>query len=299
MNLHLLRMFMAVVEEQGFSRAAEALHVSQPAVSKAVRELEHQLGLPLLERGGGRGRGVVLTEHGQSLHRHARALFALERTAMEDVRARVELRRGALRIGASTTVAGYWLPAPVATFVQRFPGIDFELRVGNTAGIGHAIAEGRLDVAFVEGVVDEPGIVATPWHEEVLQVVAAAGARIGAKRRASIAELSRQPWLLREAGSGTRQVAQRELRRRGIRPARQLELGSNEAIARAVAEGAGVALLPEVVVHDLVAMGRVRVLRLAGDAAIRRPLYRLELADRPRAPALQAFVELVEAVARD
>src|SRR5690606_39528745 len=138
-----------------------------------------------------------------------------------------------------------------------------------------------------------------PWHEEVLQVVAAAGARIGAKRRASIAELSRQPWLLREAGSGTRQVAQRELRRRGIRPARQLELGSNEAIARAVAEGAGVALLPEVVVHDLVAMGRVRVLRLAGDAAIRRPLFRLELADRPRAPALQAFVGLVEAVARD
>src|SRR5690606_18672243 len=200
---------------------------------------------------------------------------------------------GALRVGASTTVAGYWLPAQVAAFVQRFPGVDFELRVGNTAGIGHAIAEGRLDVAFVEGVVDEPGIVATPWRQEALQVVVAAGA----KRRASVAELSRQPWLLRESGSGTRQVAQRELRRRGIRPLRQLELGSNEAIARAVAEGAGVALLPEVVVHDLVAMGRVRVLRLAGDAGIHRPLYRLELADRPRAPALQAFVELVEACA--
>ena len=299
MNLHLLRMFMAVVEHRGFSRAAEALHVSQPAVSKAVRELEHQLGLPLLERGGGRGRALVLTEHGESLQRHARAIFALERTAMEDVRARVELRRGALRVGASTTVAGYWLPQQVAMFVQGFPGVDFELRVGNTAGIGHAIAEGRLDVAFVEGMVDAPGIVATPWREESLQVVVASGARIGAKRRASVAELSRQPWLLREAGSGTRQVAQRELRRRGIRPARQIELGSNEAIARAAAEGAGVALLPEVVVHDLVAMGRVRVLRLAGDAGIRRPLYRLELADRPRPPALQAFVDLVEAATRD
>src|SRR3546814_3259576 len=76
MNLHLLRMFMAVVEHQGFSRAAEALHVSQPAVSKAVRELEHQLGLSLVERGGARGRGVVLTDHGQSLHQHARAIFA-------------------------------------------------------------------------------------------------------------------------------------------------------------------------------------------------------------------------------
>src|SRR3546814_11607573 len=85
MNLHLLRMFMAVVEHQGFSRAAEALHVSQPAVYKAVRELEHQLGLSLVERGGARGRGVVLTDHGQSLHQHARATFALERPVMADI----------------------------------------------------------------------------------------------------------------------------------------------------------------------------------------------------------------------
>ena len=294
MNLHLLRMFVAVVEHQGFSRAAEALHVTQPAVSKAVRELESQLGLPLLERGGARGRGVVLTDHGQSLHRHARAIFALERTAMDDIRERVELRRGALRVGASTTVAGHWLPPHVARFVRRFPGAGFELQVGNTAGIGHAIAEGRIDVAFVEGVVDDPGIVATPWREEPLQVVVAAGATLGAKRRASVAELSRQPWLLREAGSGTRQVARRLLRQRGIRPARLIEVGSNEAIARAAAEGAGVALLPAIVVRDLVAMGRVRVVGLGGDPGIRRPLYRLELANRPRGPALQAFVDMDE-----
>lgn len=292
MNLHLLRMFMAVVEERGFSRAAEALHVSQPAVSKAVRELEHQLGLPLLERGG--ARGLRLTEHGESLHQHARAIFAMERVAAADIRDRVELRKGSLRAGASTTVAGYWLPDAMAAFARRFPDIAFSLQVGNTAGIGHAIAEGQLDVAFVEGVVDDPGIVATPWRDEPLQVVVAAGATLGAKRRASVAELSRQPWLLREVGSGTRQVAQRVLRRRGIRPARLLELGSNEAIARAVAAGAGVALLPAIVVRDLVAMRRVRALRLADDDGLVRPLYRLELANRPRSPALQAFVELVE-----
>lgn len=298
MNLHLLRVFMAVVEHRGFSRAAEALHVSQPAVSKAVRELEHQLGLPLVERGAARSRGVVLTDHGQSLHQHARAIFAMERAAIADVRDRVDLRKGSLRVGASTTVAGYWLPPHVAAFVQRFPGLDFELLVDNTVGIGHAIAEGRIDVAFVEGVVDDPGIVAAPWRDEPLQVVVAADAKLGAKRRASVAELARQPWLLREAGSGTRQVAQRLLRSRGIKPARLIELGSNEAIARAVAAGAGVALLPAIVVHDLVAMHRVRIVRMAGDADILRPLYRLELANRPRAPALQAFVDLVDTPAR-
>src|SRR3546814_5984408 len=82
----------------------------------------------------------------------------------------------------STTVAGYWLPPHVATFVQRFPGVGFELQVGNTAGIGHAIAAGRIDVAFVEGVVDDPGIVATPWRDEPLQVAVAADAKLGAKR---------------------------------------------------------------------------------------------------------------------
>ncbi len=297
MNLHLLRVFMAVVEHQGFSRAAQALHVSQPAVSKGVRELEYQLGLPLIERGTARSRGVVLTDHGQSLHQHARAIFAMERTAMADIRDRVELRRGALRVGASTTVAGYWLAPHVAGFVQRFPGVDFALEVGNTADIGHAIAEGRIDVAFVEGVVDDPGIVATPWRDEPLQVVVAADAKLGARRRASVAELSRHAWLLREAGSGTRQVAQRLLRRRGIKPVRLIELGSNEAIARAVAAGAGVALLPAVVVQDLVAMGRVRVVGMTGDPDILRPLYRLELANRPRGPALQAFVDRVDAAA--
>lgn len=290
MNLHLLRMFMAVVEHRGFSRAAEAMHVSQPAVSKAVRGLEHQLGLPLLERGG--ARGVSLTDHGQSLYEHARAIFAMERAAIADVRDRVGLRKGRLRVGASTTVAGYWLAPHVGAFAKRFPGVDFALEVGNTAGIAQAIAEGRVDVAFVEGGVDEPGVVATHWRDEPLQMVVAADAALGAKRRPSVAALSRQTWLLRETGSGTRQVAQRELRRRGIRLARTIELGSNEAIARAVAEGAGVALLPQIVVHDLLAMQRVRCLPLAGEAGIARPLYRLELADRPRAPALQAFVEL-------
>src|SRR3546814_5374430 len=84
------------------------------------------------------------------------------------------------------------------------------------------------------------------------------------------------------------------LRRRGIRPARLIELGSNEAIAHAVADGAGVALLPAVVLHDLVAMSRVRVVGLTGDPDILRPLYRLELAHRPRGPALQAILEMVE-----
>lgn len=295
-NLHLLRVFVAVVDQQSFSRAAEVLFITQSAVSKAVRELEHQLDLPLVDRGpgGARGmRGVRLTEGGQALYEHARGIFSMERIALEDVRERVGLRKGVLRIGASTTVAGYWLPTHIAAFARRFPDIQVELVVANTAQIAHAIVDCAVDAAFVEGPVDDARIDTSVWRDEALVVIApeAPLSTIGATRRVSAAVLGEQTWLLREEGSGTRRVAQNLLRTHGIVPRHLLEIGSNEAIARAVAAGAGVAILPSVVVEDLIAMRRIRALSLEQQVSLSRPLYRLELLNRRRSPALQAFME--------
>ena len=294
LNLHLLRIFAAVVDQQSFSRAAETLFITQSAVSKAVRELEHQLDLPLIDRGpgGSRGmRGVKLTEGGQALYEHARGIFAMERVALEDVRERVGLRKGGLRIGASTTVAGYWLPAHIAAFARRHRDIGVELVVANTAQIAQAIIDCEVDAAFVEGPVEDPRIATQIWREESLAIIAPEELGGGARRRVSAAELSEQTWLLREAGSGTRRVAQSVLRSHGITPRQQLAIGSNEAIARAVAAGAGVAILPSVVVEDLIAMRRVRALSLEKQVLLSRPLYRLELHNRRRSPALQVFLE--------
>ena len=297
MNLHLLRVFLTVVEQQSFSRAAGVLCVSQSAVSKGVRELEHQLDLPLIQRGGTAkgGRGVALTDSGQALYEHARGIFAMERAAIEDVRNRVGLRSGRLRVGASTTIAGYWLPACIAGFGQRWPDVEFALRVGNTGEIGRAIIDGDVDVGFVEGALDDPRLDATHWQDEALQLVAASDAALGGARAVEPAELVRQTWLLRETGSGTRQVTQAFLQARGIHARRIVEIGSNEAIARAVAAGAGVAILPAVVVADLVAIGRVRALATGPGATLMRPLFQLELRNRPRSPGLQAFLQLLRA----
>ncbi len=292
-NLHLLRVFVAVVEQQSFSRAAETLFITQSAVSKAVRELEHQLDLPLVDRGptGARGmRGVRLSEGGQALYEHARGIFALERVALEEVRDRVGLRKGQLRIGASTTVAGYWLPTHIAGFARRHPDVQVELVVANTAQIAQAIVDCAVDAAFVEGPVEDVRIQSTVWREEAL-VVIAPDDRNASTRRVSAAALSEQTWLLREPGSGTRRVAQHLLQAHGIEPRHQLAIGSNEAIARAVAAGAGVAILPSVVVEDLIAMRRVRALSLEKQVSLSRPLYRLELINRRRSPALEAFLE--------
>ncbi|MGH8083316.1 MAG: LysR substrate-binding domain-containing protein [Lysobacter sp.] len=298
MNLHLLRVFLTVVEQHGFSRAAETLYVSQSAVSKAVRELESQLDLPLIERTGADGKavrdgagGIALTDHGRAVFEHARAIFALERIAIEDVRDRVELRQGRLRIGASTTIAAYWLPQQLGPFVRRHPSLATELVVGNTEEISRAVIDCAVDAGFVEGTVADPRIDATLWRSEPLRLIAPIDSPLGSKRRPSIAELGRQTWLLREHGSGTRQVEQSLFAARGIVPARVIEIGSNEAIARAVAAGAGIALLPATVVADLILMQRVRAVALGDEDTLTRPLYRLELVNRPRAPALQAFLD--------
>jgi len=292
LNLHLLRVFSAVVEHNGFSRAAEALFVSQSAVSKALRELETQLDLPLVDRSG--GRGVRLTDGGQALYRHARGIFAMERAALEEVRERVGLRRGGLRIGASTTVAAYWLSDSFARHVARYPQLDSALVVGNTEEISNALVDCRIDAGFVEGPPHDERIVATRWREEPLQAVVAASSSLGAQRRASAKQLAAQRWLVREPGSGTREVAQSLLGTCGIAATRFLEIGSNEAIARAVAAGDGVAILPAAVVADLVSVGRLRVLQLPEGSAMQRPLYRLELVNRPRSPALEAFLRSLE-----
>jgi LysR family transcriptional regulator, transcriptional activator of the cysJI operon len=296
-NLHLLRIFAAVAEHRSFSRAASALFISQPAVSKAVQQLEHQLDLSLIERGAGgpRGaRGVRLTEGGQALFEHARGIFALERAATEEVRARVGLQRGRLSVGASTTIAGYWLPAYAAQFKRQFSAIQLQIRVGNTQAVGQALIDCEIDLALVEGQVTDPRILAAHWRDDELQIIAPPHAALARRRRPSVEELNAQVWLVREPGSGTRDVTDRLMRAQGIEPAHTIEYGSNEGIARAVAAGLGVAMLPVRAVGELLRMGELRTLTpLHSPArALTRPLFLLQLRERPASALVRAFCEL-------
>ncbi len=297
MNLHLLRVFFEVADRRSFSRAAETLFISQPAVSKAVRELEHQLNLPLIERGaaGNKGaRGTRLTESGQAMYEHARSIFALERAAIEDVRARIGLKRGQLIVGTSTTIAGYWLPAYVAGFFQQFPSIQLKVHVGNTMEISAALIDCNIDVALVEGVVDDARIIATHWHDDELRIIAHPGSGIARKRKLGVEDLNREVWLIREPGSGTREVSERVMQAHGIRPSRIIEFGSNEGIARAVAAGLGVAMVPTLVARELLMLHEIKALRYPRDAPLLRPLFFLKLAERPLSPLARAFHEMLE-----
>jgi DNA-binding transcriptional LysR family regulator len=293
-NLHLLRIFFAVAEQRSFSRAAQTLFVSQPAVSKAVRELERQLDLPLMERGAAGAKGVVLTENGAALFDHARGIFALERAATEDIRARVGLKRGRLSVGASTTIAGYWLAPYAAEFARTFPSIDLKIGVGNTDTVCHALIDCESDVALIEGAVTDPRVVATHWRDDRLRIVAHPDAALTRRRKPILQEVNDQVWLLREAGSGTREVTERMMREHGISPRRTIELGSNEGIARAIASGLGIAMLPERVLRELITLQQVKALNYPSDSALVRPLFLLQLKERPPSPLIRAFCEVLQ-----
>ena len=289
LNLHHLRVFTRVAEEGGFTRAARSLRLSQPAVSKAVRELERQTGVPLLERAG---RVTTLTAAGEALFARARELFAVEQSAEEELRALRGLNGGVLRVGASTTVATYLLFPYLARFRAANPRVELRVSSANTRAIARALLERRLDIALVEGPVHHPQIDVVPWRDDELVVIAPPVHRFASKRSIQLRELTGEPLIVREPGSGTRKVAERALSAHGVTPQVTLQLGSTEAIKQAVAAGLGVAFVSRFAVEDQVTLGRIVAVRVR-EAALGRMLTELRLQGRTPGPAAVAFRELL------
>jgi DNA-binding transcriptional LysR family regulator len=298
MKLHLLRIFTAVAEQMSFSRAAESLYISQPAVSKAVRELESQLGQPLFERGAGKLR---LTEAGAMLAERGRAILAIEHNAEEDLQALRGLRHGVLRVGASTTIAAYLLPPVIAAFLRNYPGIDLRMTILNTLSIVKLLLDYHLDIALVEGPVAHPSIRSEAWQLDELVVIAAPDHPLVARAGGEgipISLLADEIFLVREPGSGTRQVGEEALLQYGIRLERTVELGSTEAIKQAVAAGLGLAIVSKATIPDQLALGKLTTLRVQG-LTIRRTLTQLKRVGRTLSPAARAFDRLLTQAATD
>ena len=285
LNLNLLRSFWQVAQAGSVSGAAQASFVSQPALSKAVKELERQLGVSLFERGA---RGVTLTAAGAALYEHARAIFALEREAEDAVRASHELRGVTLRVGASTTIATYILPQLLAEFRALHPGVGFSLTRDNTARIESLLLDFALDVALVEGPPHDERIGKTRWRDEEMICVCAPSHPLAKRRRLKMKDLKNCDWLVREKGSGTREVLETALREWGLPPAGALEVGGAELIKQCVAANLGIAWVSREAAADQLALGKVRQLKISG-FTLRRPFYWLRLPQRPLSPAARAF----------
>lgn len=287
MNLHLLRIFVAVVEDRSFSRAAETLKISQPAVSKGVRELESQLETTLLDR---HGRSFQVSEPGQALYDYGRSIFALEREAQRTVAAFYGLDRGRLTIGASTTIATYWLPPLLAEFQRQHPDIEIRLVSENTKQIIELLIDCQVDVALVEGQTVDTRVEARPWFNEEMVVIAAQRSHPGYSDESR--PLAEQVWVVREHGSGSREATEELFRSLGTTSPKMMEVGSNEAIVQTVASGIGFGLVPRICARDQLKLHRVRQLAL-DKRIINRQLYRVRLPHRTVSQAAIAFEALL------
>ncbi len=271
------------------TRAAEALNITQSAASAAIAALETRHGVRLFDRVG---RGLALSEAGRAFLPEARAVLVRADAAAQALDDLAGLRRGALAIAASQTVANYWLPARLAKFARAQPSIALSLTVGNTSQVARAVLEGEVDLGFVEGEVVRPPLARAAVGRDRLALYAAPGHPL-ADRPVKPEDLLALDWVLREAGSGTRAAFAQALEEQGLNPSHlriSLELPSNEAALEAAAAGWLVTAVSELAARPWLTAGRLR--RLDIDLPS-RAFELLTHGERRRSHAAAAFLDMI------
>lgn len=254
-SLHQLRVFAAVARHLSYTRAAEELHLTQPAVFTQVKQLEESLGQPLLER---LGKQLFLTDAGrETLATAHETLNALERLEMRlaDLQG---LKRGRLRLAIVTTAESL-IPRLLGAFCQQYPGIDATLTVANRETLLARLADNIDDLVVLGAPPEHIDVVATAFADNPLVVVARHDHPLANSRAIALKRIADESLILREAGSGTRLAAERLFAEHGLEPRVRLELGSNEAVKQAVAGGLGLTLLSA---HTLALEGESGLLRV-------------------------------------
>lgn len=294
LNLNHLAVFRAVAAAGSVSGGAVGLMVSQPAVSKQLKELEKALRVSLFDR---HAKGVRLTDAGVALADYARRIFDLAdeaESALDDLSA---LRRGDLRVGASPTLGTYLLPAALVYFRQRFPGVRLRLEVGNAHLLRRALADGDTNLVLTEAEVRWPECESRVLFQDELVPVVHPGHALARRRKVTAEALCREPFVVREAGSESRSLAERALAEAGHVVEPVLSLGSTEAVKQAVVAGLGVAVVSRLAVAGEVADGRLAVLRVEG-LSLRRPVRLFTLAGKTPPKASHAFACILRHAAR-
>ncbi|EFT9337487.1 LysR family transcriptional regulator, partial [Salmonella enterica subsp. enterica serovar Enteritidis] len=267
------------------TQASVMLSLSQSAVSAALTDLEGQLGVQLFDRVGKR---LVVNEHGRLLYPRALALLEqaveIEQLFRED--------NGAIRVYASSTIGNYILPAMIARYRQHYPALPLELSVGNSQDVINAVLDFRVDIGLIEGPCHSTEIISEPWLEDELVVFAAPSSPL-TQGPVTLEQLAASPWILRERGSGTREIVDYLLLSHLPRFHMAMELGNSEAIKHAVRHGLGISCLSRRVIAEQLQAGTL------GEVAVPLPrlvrtLWRVHHRQKHLSNALQRFLSYCE-----
>ncbi len=242
-----MEVFLSVVQHGNFSRAAEELNMSQPAVSQQIKSLENELGVKLLDRNT---KMVSPTRAGEIVHHYGQqisAFYGMMQRTLDDLR---ELITGSLIVGASYTFGEYILPHIMADFCRSHLEVRPTIHISNTENVAEMVNMNAIDIGVVEGEVDLPGISVCELMSDRMVIIASPQYFCKQAGKVDIQELSSVTWVLRERGSGTRTAADSLLKTAGIEPAFVMEFSSTQAIKESVAAGLGLSILSELTVQE-------------------------------------------------
>jgi len=238
-----LQVFTTVARLLSFTKAAESLHMTQPAVTFQIRQLEEYFNTRLFDRTHNR---ITLTEAGQLVKQYADQIISKYNEMDNEVRTLTGDIQGPLLIGASTTIGEYFIPGIVGNYQSSFPEVKIRLHIANTNGIIHMVENNEIDIGIVEGPVNNKNLVKEViWNDELV-LVCAPGHPLAPNKKINIVEAMEYPFISREEGSGTREVLENYLAKRKVEPDSIniiMEFGSPESIKSAVTAGLGVSIL--------------------------------------------------------
>ena len=303
MTLDQLRIFLAVAEHMHFSRAAEELYITQPAVSAAIQNLEEQYGVKLFHR---IARHIEITEAGKLLQGEAQKILDQVNLTERGLRELNNLQQGELKLGSSLTIGNYWLPEKISQFHRQYPGISVDCTLANTEEICAGTATGQFDLGLVEGEV-QPALKSVLEEEIIgrdrLQIVVGKSHPWFERTEVTLTELYTTTWVMRESGSGTQQRFEQALQHWGIDPSQLnviLVLSSGEMEKAVVESGVSAAAMSELMVEKELQLSTLHLVQVIDDrdsncaiAEIVRPFLKLKHRQRFQTRLSIAFEEML------
>lgn len=259
--------FVMVVEKQNFTRAAEALHMTQPAVSQYIQTLERTVGAHLLERSN---KYVRLTKAGEIVYHHAQEVIRLNNRMQYLVDELMNKAQGSLSIGASYTYGEYVLPHVIGKMRMRYPLIQPSITIGNTQEIERLVLRNQLDVGIIEWEFQHDHLYIESFADDEMYIVAPQNHRLAGKPQLDLSELQEDIWILREEGSGTREAAEKMFARFQFSPSHVMDFGSTQIIKESIEAGLGISLLSQWAIQKELALGTLKILEIRNLPVIRK-----------------------------
>lgn len=269
MEDHKLKVFCTVAETKSFSKTSEIIHLTQPAVSLQIQAIEEKYETKLFDRSSST---VTLTPAGEVLYKYAKEILTLYSSAEKAIGKQTGLVKGSLTIGAGSNIGNYVLPSVITDFRNTHPKIKIYLLVGNTKRVTELLNAGNIDIGLVEGDVARQKMTVKKLISDELLLIVNPEHAWTKKKEISVSDLVKEPFIFREAGSGTRQMIEKFLARHGITPHDMkiaAVLGSTEAIKDAVENGLGVSIISRWAARKENKLGTLRLLNLREEKMVR------------------------------